>query len=124
MSSRHHHDHHLDDDRLLTPREVAEVFGVRTTTIARWSREGRLASFLTPGGHRRYRLPDVQALLEDAEPAETELDRQTAEDAVRLYNEGWSIRQVAEKFDLDYTTMRRLLKRNGVTFRPQRRTGP
>lgn len=108
-----------DDDRLLTPREVAELFGVRTTTIARWSREGRLLSFLTPGGHRRYRLPDVRALLDANETAGSELDRRTAVDAVRLYGEGWSVRQVAEKFDVGYSTMRRLLKRNGVHFRHQ-----
>jgi excisionase family DNA binding protein len=114
------HDHHLDDDdRLLTPREVAELFGVRTTTIARWSRDGRLPAFLTPGGHRRYRLPDVRALLNAEKPAQTELERQTAEDAVRLYDQGWSIRQVAEKFDLDYSTMRRILERGGVRFRRQ-----
>jgi excisionase family DNA binding protein len=109
------------DDRLLTPREAAELFGVRTTTIARWSRDGRLAAFLTPGGHRRYRLSDVRALLAATEPAETEPDRQAAEDAVRLYEQGWSVRQVAEKFDSDYSTMRRLLKRNGVRFRRQGR---
>ena len=108
-----------DDDRLLTPREAAQMFDVRTTTVARWSREGRLPAFLTPGGHRRYRLPDVRALLNAEKPAETDFDRRTAEDAVRLYAQGWSIRQVAERFDLEYTTMHRLLKRNGVRFRPR-----
>lgn len=114
-----HHDHHLDEDRLLTPREVAELFGVRTTTIARWSNEGRLASFLTPGGHRRYRLADVRALLNEDQQRESDWDQQTVQDAVRLYDQGWSIRQVAQKFDLDYSTMRRLLERNGVRFRRQ-----
>ena len=113
-----HHDHHFDDgDRLLTPREVAQMFGVRTTTIARWSVEGRLASFLTPGGHRRYRLADVRVLLDAKKATETDVDRQLADDAVRLYGQGWSIRQVAEKFDLEYSTMRRILKRRGVRFR-------
>ena len=110
---------HNDDDRLLTPREVAELFGVRTTTIARWVREGRLTSFLTPGGHRRYHLAEVRALLNSTKPAQSEAERQMAEDAVRLYDQGWSIRQVAQKFDVDYTTMRRLLKRNGVRLRRQ-----
>jgi excisionase family DNA binding protein len=107
----------LGDDHLLTPREAADVFGVRTTTIARWAREGRLASFTTPGGHRRYRLGHVRALLDRDEPAEP--DRRTAEDAVRLYDQGWSIRQVAEKFDVDYSAMRRLLLRNGARLRHQ-----
>lgn len=114
----------LEDDHLLTPREVAELFGVRTTTIARWVREGRLPSMLTPGGHRRYRLRHVRALLDRTKPDESELDRRTAEDAVRLYDQGWSIRQVAEKFDFDYTTMRRLLQRKGVRFRRQGASGP
>jgi excisionase family DNA binding protein len=39
-------------DDLLTPREVAEIFGVRTTTIARWARAGKLAPLRTPGGRR------------------------------------------------------------------------
>jgi excisionase family DNA binding protein len=58
----------LNDDDLLRPGEVAQVFGVRTATAARWAREGRLVAVLTPGGHRRYRRADVQALV-DAEAA-------------------------------------------------------
>ena len=105
------------DDHLLTPREVAEIFGVRTTTIARWSREGRLTALLTPGGHRRFRPPDVRALLGVIEATGAEPDRRIADDAVRLYQQGWSIRQVAEKFDVGYTTMRRILVRNGIRLR-------
>ena len=108
-----------DDDRLLTPREAAQMFDVRTTTVARWSREGRLPAFLTPGGHRRYHLPEVRALLNTTKPTPTEAERQMTQDAVRLYDQGWSIRQVAAKFDLEYSTMRRILKRNGVRFRRQ-----
>jgi excisionase family DNA binding protein len=105
----------LGDEHLLTPREVAALFGVRTTTIARWVREGRLGSLATPGGHRRYRPADVRTLLEAAR--EERRDQNPAEDTVRLYDQGWSIRQVAEKFDVDYSTMRRLLLRNGAHLR-------
>jgi anti-sigma regulatory factor (Ser/Thr protein kinase) len=47
------------DDTLLRPREVAQLFGVRPSTIARSAREGRLTPLLTPGGHRRYRLSSI-----------------------------------------------------------------
>jgi excisionase family DNA binding protein len=104
----------LDDD-LLTPREVAEIFGVRTTTIARWSREGRLNPTRTPGGHRRYSRAEVNEVLE-RRPEPGALDRKSAEDAVRLYGQGWSIRQVATRFDTDYGSMRRLLRRR-ITLR-------
>lgn len=88
------------EDRMLTPREVAHIFGVRSITIARWAREGKLAHEVTPGGHRRYRWKAVRALLEaqglglvSGEPQQWELD------ATRLYEQGWSIRQVAERFE-------------------------
>jgi excisionase family DNA binding protein len=70
----------------LTPREVAALFGVRTTTIARWARLGRLSALLTPGGHRRYRPSDIRQLLEqEGAPPEQE---QLEQDAVRLYEQG------------------------------------
>lgn len=112
------------DDHLLTPRETAQIFGVRTTTVARWAREGRLPATTTPGAHRRYRLGDVLALLDSEAPVTDEPDRPTVQEAVRLYGRGWSIRQVAEKFNLSYSEMRRLLRRNGVEFRRQGGSGP
>jgi excisionase family DNA binding protein len=104
------------DDDLLTPREVAEIFSVRTTTVARWSREGRLNPLRTPGGHRRYTRSEVRELLESEAASSSALDRQSAEDAVRLYEQGWNIRQVATRFGTDYGTMRRFL-RNRITLR-------
>lgn len=99
------------DNLLLTPREVAEIFGVRTTTIARWVRAGKLAAQQTPGGHRRYRRADVQALL-DAQTVSDPSQKASLEDAARLYQQGWSIRQVAERFDCSYGAMRRILQSN------------
>ncbi|MGI5233644.1 helix-turn-helix domain-containing protein [Actinoallomurus sp. CA-142502] len=52
-----------DFDDLLTPREAAALLGVRTTTIARWARDGIIKPAVhTPGGHRRYRRGEVLAL--------------------------------------------------------------
>ena len=96
---------------LLTPREAARLFNVRTTTLARWARWGRLPAASTPGGHRRYRLADLRELLDEGgqDPEPWEID------AVRLYEQGESIRQVAAKFDCDYGVMRRILKKHGLT---------
>jgi excisionase family DNA binding protein len=96
------------NETLLRPREVAELFGVRPTTIARWAREGRLMPLYTPGGHRRYRLQDIRRVLgRDASPSAEEQEREL--DAARLYDQGWTIRQVAAKFDTSYGVMRRIL---------------
>jgi len=100
------------DDDLLTPREVAALAGVTVTTVARWARTEVLkASALTLGGQRRYRRADVLAFL-DGRPEIGPERRQLEKDAVRLYEQGWSIRQVATRFECTYGTMRRLLHRN------------
>jgi transposase len=103
---------------LLRPREVAAVFGVRPSTIARWAREGKLTPLLTPGGHRRYRPAEIREVLGSAELAagESTEEQLLAEDAVRLYEQGWNIRQVAARFHCSYGVMRRILKTR-VTLR-------
>jgi len=53
-------------DELLTPRQVADLFAVTPDTVARWAESGRLTATRTPGGHRRYRRSDVDALLAEA----------------------------------------------------------
>ncbi|TQN33551.1 excisionase family DNA binding protein [Haloactinospora alba] len=48
----------------LRPGDVAEVFGVTTSTVNAWVREGRLSPVLvTPGGHRRFAPGQVQDLM-------------------------------------------------------------
>lgn len=89
------------------------MFGVRTTTLARWARTGRLEAMLTPGGRRR----SVVTALLDADAAERHVVPLGVEqDAVRLYEQGWSIRRVAEEFGMSYGGMRRVLKKY-VTLR-------
>lgn len=48
---------------LLTPGEVAKLFGVDPKTVARWASKGRLPTVRTLGGHRRYPKKAVEALL-------------------------------------------------------------
>src|SRR5207244_6586209 len=38
--------------------------GVAQSTIRKWSDQGRVPAFYTPGGHRRYRRADLQRFLE------------------------------------------------------------
>ncbi len=57
-------------DDFLTTQEVAKLLGVGTTSIKRWSDEGKLPAFKTAGGHRRYRRVDVERLLQHEEPGD------------------------------------------------------
>lgn len=52
-----------DLDPVLTAGEVARIFRVAPQTVSRWAIHGHLTSFRTPGGHRRFRKAQVDALL-------------------------------------------------------------
>lgn len=54
-----------ETEKLLTPREVAQRFGVNTKTLARWAQAGKISSVRTLGGHRRYRPSEIRALIEE-----------------------------------------------------------
>ncbi|WP_184725387.1 BldC family transcriptional regulator [Streptosporangium saharense] len=50
-------------DRLLTPGEVARIFGVDPKTVNQWALTGKIPSIRTPSNHRRYREIDIKALI-------------------------------------------------------------
>jgi excisionase family DNA binding protein len=47
----------------LTLGQAAKYLGVAQKTIRKWSDQGRLPAFYTPGGHRRYRRHDLDAFV-------------------------------------------------------------
>ncbi|MDE0025420.1 MAG: helix-turn-helix domain-containing protein [Spirochaetaceae bacterium] len=51
------------DERLLTIGQAAELLGVHPLTMRNWSEKGTIRCLRTPGGHRRYRLRDLQRVL-------------------------------------------------------------
>lgn len=53
-----------EEDKLLTPAEVAALFRVDPKTVTRWAAAGRIPSVRTPGGHRRFKAGIVNRLLE------------------------------------------------------------
>jgi excisionase family DNA binding protein len=60
----------VDPPELLTPAEVAAMFGVEVRTIARWARNGQLPAVRTIGGHRRYPAAEVRQLMESTAKGE------------------------------------------------------
>ena len=44
----------------LTLEQASDLLGVHPTTLRRWADEGAVDAFLTPGGHRRFRLVDLE----------------------------------------------------------------
>ena len=49
---------------LLTPGEVARIFGVTPKTVGRWEEAGVLPATRTRGGHRRFAAQQVYELLD------------------------------------------------------------
>ncbi len=47
----------------LTLGEASRILGVSTATVRRWSDSGRLTTFTTPGGHRRFSRSGLERML-------------------------------------------------------------
>src|ERR671937_549586 len=52
----------------LTLGQAAKYLGVAQSTIRKWSDQGRVPAFYTPGGHRRYRRGDLDSFLNRSGP--------------------------------------------------------
>jgi excisionase family DNA binding protein len=49
--------------QLLTARQVADVLGVSSETVLRWTRRGDLPAIRLPGGALRYREAELDEWL-------------------------------------------------------------
>jgi len=47
------------EKEFMTPNEVAELLLVKPITVRKWAQSGELKASLTPGGHRRFHLRDI-----------------------------------------------------------------
>src|SRR5438874_9659684 len=63
----------------LTLGQAAKYLGVAQSTIRKWSDQGRVPAFYTPGGHRRYRRGDLDKFLEIAATVAARSEEHTSE---------------------------------------------
>ena len=54
---------------LLKPSEVAKMLHVSPVTVRHWSLNGKLKHVTTVGGHRRYKLEDIENFVSDFKKA-------------------------------------------------------
>jgi putative resolvase len=50
-------------DELITPRKASELLGVTIDCLRKWERADKIKCIKTLGGHRRYRLKEIQQLI-------------------------------------------------------------
>lgn len=48
---------------ILTPQQAQKTFNISPASLKRAEDDGKLSSLRTPGGHRRYRADDIEALI-------------------------------------------------------------
>lgn len=53
----------------LSISEASGLLGVSKPTLRRWADQGRVRSFVTPGGHRRFAVVELQSLLKGKRPS-------------------------------------------------------
>jgi excisionase family DNA binding protein len=49
----------------ITAKEAAALIGVDPSTLARWTKDGKLTAFKLPNGRKRYRKDDVAGMLSE-----------------------------------------------------------
>jgi excisionase family DNA binding protein len=52
------------NEKLLSVGEAAEFLGVSTSSLRKWSDQGLVPMYRTPGGQRRYSRADLQRFIE------------------------------------------------------------
>jgi hypothetical protein len=57
-------------ERWVSIRRAAELVGVNQATLRQWGDAGRVRTFVTPGGHRRFLEQDLVSLTQTPEPTE------------------------------------------------------
>jgi excisionase family DNA binding protein len=92
----------------LTLGQAASFLGAAQSTVRKWADSGRLPTFYTPGGHRRFRRADLEAFLAGPRSARPAAEPATGtvlvvdDDAglrefirVNLETEGYVVREAA-----------------------------
>jgi excisionase family DNA binding protein len=58
----------IEQSVYLSLSEASRMLGVHSTTLRRWADAGMVPVYVTPGGHRRFALADIEALREHKPP--------------------------------------------------------
>jgi hypothetical protein len=58
-----------EQDEWIGVDEASRALGVAPATLRRWSDRGDVPTFITPGGHRRYRRSSLERFLRTPPPA-------------------------------------------------------
>ncbi len=52
-------------EKMISISEASEILGVNIRTLQRWDNDGKLKAYRTLGGHRRYKLSEIESLYNE-----------------------------------------------------------
>lgn len=84
------HNKLIEQTDIVTTKQAAEMLGVAVSTVQKWVELGKLASWKTPGGHRRIPRDAVHAVLQGSVAAPMRDDAAQAEVQPRPPRPDWT----------------------------------
>ena len=52
----------MEEEKLITPRKASQLLCVSLSCLRNWENEKKIECARTLGGHRRYRLKDIEKI--------------------------------------------------------------
>ena len=74
-------------DRLLTLKETGKLLNVSKQTLQRWDNSGKLIAVRTEGGHRRYKLSDIEKILGENDNLSSDDKKEIIDKATEIFAE-------------------------------------
>jgi len=120
------------DKRWIGLSEAARLLGVHPSTVRAWADGGKLQVQRTPGGHRRFLLPEIERWGADrgrrASEAQVVIENvigRTRLEVPRLQNQRWYLKLTEPQREAYREESRRLLEQVGRFIgRPAEAAGP
>ncbi|HEY4667502.1 MAG TPA: helix-turn-helix domain-containing protein [Anaerolineales bacterium] len=120
------------DKRWIGLSEAARLLGVHPSTVRAWADGGKLQVHRTPGGHRRFLLPEIEQWGADrgrrASEAQVVIENvigRTRLEVPRLQNQHWYLKLTETQREAYREESRRLLEQVGRFIgRPAEVAGP
>ena len=53
-------------EEMISISKASKILGVDIRTLQRWDNDGKLKAYRTSGGHRRYKLSEIESLISDS----------------------------------------------------------
>ena len=50
-------------EKMISISKASKILGVDIRTLQRWDNDGKLIAYRTLGGHRRYKLSEIESLI-------------------------------------------------------------